>query len=464
MPRVAIVISICCPHFSDKTEFLLTLAKVLSTWGNCVQVVLAGREACSHIIRLQNDGRLCEGAFLAFLSRIRALAPLVEPACIITDKELEFEVDQIWSGLAGHVSEQRAFGPYRLQDICESSVFRRLRMQPGSDAGPAGNEEFRRAKDSYQKDTIRHILYYRRLWAKDVPDAVVYFGGNFHQDRAAFVVCKELSIPCAAIESSFIPDRLYFDPSGIAGNRGAIATFATRDGKASHNTFVPDETRISLAALLCESLGIGGARIKKRAEERNAIRNRLGIGPRDHLALFLGQVPYDTAVIGDGGDFRNSMEAVKHVVLAISGFREWRLLVRFHPKDDTGLVEQLIPILCKETKQIVANHYAAKGLYESLIASDAVITVNSQAGLQAAWLGLPVLVLGHAFYSARGFTIDIMGKRELLRDGLEGLFRRRGIDLSDAVLTYMSYVASHFLMKVQQVEDTASRVVQMIHN
>jgi hypothetical protein len=419
-------------------------------------VVLAGRAACSHIIRLHNDSDLCARTFAQFLSRIVRLASTIEPTCIIFDAELEREVERIWATQVNRPSEQRTFAKCRLREICESSVLRRLQRPPESSLREA-DYQFQKVENDYQKDTIRHLIYYRRIWENRPPAAVVHFGGHFHQDRAAFLVCRELSIPCVAIESSFIPNQLYFDPAGVTGHTGAMS----KVDPAHYAQPVSEEQRNSIDGLLQESLDVDAPRIGRRPMERDAIRARLGVAPLDRVALFLAQVPYDSAVIADGGDFRNQLDTIENLVASLWPSNEWRLLVRAHPKDDTGLVEKRSSKLWKEKGWLIVDAQSVRSLYEQIIASDVAITVNSQAALQAAWLGVPVLVLGRASYSAKGFTIDIAGQGPSLGTGLEMLLRRRQKDERHAVMSYLGRMITKYLVQIRDVDNAASRVIRL---
>lgn len=433
----------------------MKVAQSLGELGNSVQLVLAGREACSHIIRLQNNERLCEEAFLKFLLRINQPLPLIVPNSLVSDTDLEAEVERIWAAQVSVKSEQRAFGAYRLREISKLSVLRRLRSAPG---GESKNASLSDVEDSYQKDTLRHLLYYKRLWHNQQPDIVLYFGGHFHQDRSAFLICRELSIPSVAVESCFIPNLLYFDPAGVSGSRGAISRADIIHTLEAIET-VPQCSLIN--ALLHESLGVNEARINVRSEERLAIRSRLGIQPNEKVAIFLCQVPYDAAVIEDGGDYHNQAFAIENVVGCLVSFVGWKTLIRLHPKDDTLVVKDCISKLQQTTNILIPNQVSTLSLYESVIASDAAITVNSQAALQASWLGLPVLILGNAFYSAKGFTTDILGQHELLHAGINATLTQGRTTSNQEVVSYLCEMHSQYLLNINDIASATSRITQM---
>ncbi len=211
MASVCIFLSVCCPHFEDKRELLIGLASELASRGVRTTLALAGKEACSHIIRLGGDSTECEFWFESVRSRIAARATHLTAEVVGDRPELEAEVERLW--LEATDATERTVRGLRLSEICRVSVVRRL-------------STFASAEDvetAFQKDTARHLIYYRELIQRQQPDIAVYFGGHFHQDRTAFIACREAAVPTIAIETSLVPGCIYWDRDGVTGTRGAMS-------------------------------------------------------------------------------------------------------------------------------------------------------------------------------------------------------------------------------------------------
>jgi capsule polysaccharide modification protein KpsS len=142
-------------------------------------------------------------------------------------------------------------------------------------------------------------------------------------------------------------------------------------------------------------------------------------------------------------------------------FVGWKTLIRLHPKDDTLVVKDCISKLQQTTNILIPNQVSTLSLYESVIASDAAITVNSQAALQASWLGLPVLILGNAFYSAKGFTTDILGQHELLHAGINATLTQGRTTSNQEVVSYLCEMHSQYLLNINDIASATSRITQM---
>ncbi|MEO8383453.1 MAG: hypothetical protein ABI779_27600 [Acidobacteriota bacterium] len=424
-----VCVSVCCPHFEDKRELLLGLAEEFMARGVATTVVLAGKSPCSHIIRLGGDDSKCELWFNRFKGRATAS---VATEVVGAQPLLEAEVEDIWKRIVDE--RPRVWETYRLDLIARVSIMRRR-------LGPLTEDDQRVLRDDYEKDTLRHLIYYRHILRRSKAEVMVYFGGQFHQDHTAFLATREARISAYAIEKSFVPGCVYFDEAGVTGARGAIGARALL-----HETkcmVVAVDQRVAVDQLMARSFHLSEVGLPH--VDRARIRGEMGLGLDDRLVLFLGQIEHDSSLITDGGAFSDQGVAVSAVHSAVLSLSRTTLVVRPHPKSKTpgdmasAMASSLGLRVVREEERPLPT------LLVALHAADVVVTVNSQAGLQAAWLGIPVVTLGHAFYSGQGFTVEAGGHLELLQGCLAAaLSTSRGAWQSSAV-SYISAIRRHMV-------------------
>ena len=61
--------------------------------------------------------------------------------------------------------------------------------------------------------------------------------------------------------------------------------------------------------------------------------------------------------------------------------------------------------LANDSDRIMIDHENQYDTYDLMQKSDVAVTLNSQAGLEAAIRGVPAVVAGQAFYGGLGFTL-----------------------------------------------------------
>ncbi len=458
--RVCFVVSACCPVFSSVLDLFIRVGRAAKLRGLDPCFVLGGDETCSHIIRLDGNRARCSIAFRAALDALRAA---FGPGAVVTpaeDLSLPAAVEESWAHVSGCPSRERVVSGVDLYELCRASVARRLRTPPGSLLTPNPPNEEETISD-FQHDALRHLIFYRRAFETWQPSRVCYFGGHFHQDRAAYVVCRELGIPALALEASFVPGMLYCDDHGVTGNRGGMAQ-DTRHWQEVHPPNTAD--RETVDNLMWRSFQLYGS-APLRDASRETIRKDLGTTSNERILLFICQAPFDSSVISDGGEFANQLSAVLAVSRAIEHQRDTRLIVRFHPtasEFERAWIASPLSVRHPQTLLSANDAYLRLSLYETLLASDGAVTVNSQTGLQAAWMGVPVLTLGVAFYAAKGFTIDLHGQRAMLDGGIAAVLRAcRRREPSPALVAFIDWLRREYLVESDDTETLAQRLASI---
>jgi len=136
------------------------------------------------------------------------------------------------------------------------------------------------------------------------------------------------------------------------------------------------------------------------------------------FVLVIGQVYSDAAVLFGSRESWSYLDMIQ-AVLTHSRPLNQRVLLKLHPKEFTGCdpinntpYQQLTYRKLTDTKALDANHTAIVDTqnkydtYDLIRRCSCLVTLTSQTGLEAATLGIPVIVCGRAFYSAMGFTLS----------------------------------------------------------
>ena len=244
------------------------------------------------------------------------------------------------------------------------------------------------------------------------------------------------SVPCLAIENTSRPDRVIWDN---------IASYACVDN-LSRNYYFRYKNLVSSSTVLNYRDMFTSEFIRNKSEEHRSCRyndcqsNELN---QKNYVLFLGQVYTDAATINCLNDWSSPLELLEYVV-------DWciargvELVVKLHPKELCGRDTITDKNYEKLTyRKIADNPRLATKLDKcayidsentldtvSLIKSSAfVVTLTSQAGIEAAILGKAVVIGGRSTYSGLGFTYDAPSPW-LLDAQLSQAWSNKNLDLS----------------------------------
>ena len=137
--------------------------------------------------------------------------------------------------------------------------------------------------------------------------------------------------------------------------------------------------------------------------------------------LFLGQVYNDAAVVfGLRDAFASQSHIIEHLVEIVAEM-DANLDIRLHPKECSGIkgddmekltvrkleehvrkghVRDILPVIKNNSLKYTLDDCRTYVTYDLIRAADVVVVTNSQAGLEAAALGKPIITVGEAFYGA----------------------------------------------------------------
>lgn len=259
---------------------------------------------------------------------------------------------------------------------------------------------------------LTHVLTLARFR----PDLVVLVQGYEPVNAAVRAAAIELSIPLISIENTARSDRFVWDNvSGTTTPLNLSQNYYARFSKTISSSAI-QEFRDSLRAVLNQA---------KSADHESPC----GVNPSNFdrpYVLFLGQVFSDSSVIFGLMGWQSPIEILKFLV-DWSDAHGYQTVVKLHPKEHLGsspitnkpynrltyrkmLEDASLQEALVKNRSLVdsTNEF---GTYELIEKASIVVTVNSQAGLEAAMLGKPVVTCGKAFYGNLGFTLDAPNSR-----------------------------------------------------
>jgi len=244
------------------------------------------------------------------------------------------------------------------------------------------------------------------------PELVVLVQGYEPVNAVARAAALNLGIPALAIENTAINSRMLWDNvSAITTNRSLAANYYWR-----YRQSISEEA----VSGFVESF-TSGLRGSKSAEHSAPVGSTAPDCGRPNV-LFLGQVFTDSSIVFGLGPWLSPLDVIEATVDWCQQ-QGYRLLLKLHPKESMGnatitdkpydrLTYRRIqgrPALMQalEENQAIVDVDNRFDTYALLFQSDIAVTINSQAGLEAALFGKPAVVCGDAFYRGLGFTLDV---------------------------------------------------------
>lgn len=173
--------------------------------------------------------------------------------------------------------------------------------------------------------------------------------------------------------------------------------------------------------LVARRAGVGTAERYFDTQEDNpdALRDALALPGRGRILSLFANIAWDTGALGRDIGFLSMIDWVTSAVLAARQLDDATLVVRVHPGEtrwgtNQDLEEAIISrvgTLPENVRLIRADQPLSS--YALLVASDVAFVYTTTVGLEAANMGVPVVVAGTTHYRGLGFTWDIESPAEL---------------------------------------------------
>jgi len=285
-------------------------------------------------------------------------------------------------------------------------------------------EEQTAANPERKRSYLNHAEKAAELLLRDLkrfrPHMIMTAQGYGIESMLARNEAAKRSIPLLALENTALKDRVLWEPiSGVTVNRNIGQNLFWRyDGVTSQTE----------ADAFCESI-IRTTKQNKQDEHRSPERQWQAadacIGP---TVLYLGQVYTDSSLLyGCYPDF--GPESVVEALYDWCDGHGARLVLKLHPKEAKGIAPvthqpydkltlRRLEAVFQEQRSLnrnwvtvdSENEWDTYGLIER---ADIVVTINSQAGLEAAIRGKRVVTCGRCFYAGMDFTDDVKNPKQL---------------------------------------------------
>lgn len=304
-----------------------------------------------------------------------------------------------------------------LYGVCDE-----LQMQPWEI--DEKDPEHRSIALKYYHDFVMYQYGLNQLNERVRPSFFVYCQGYMTGAYACRRFAIESDVPFLALENTSDETRLLWDNvSGVSVNRTLARNYFWR-----------------MQDICSEEQVMGYCRDKIRNIRSNKLEEHVSgealLGARNRpFLLYLGQVYTDTSLL-----FSSLRELTPEVVVQTLSKQAdelgMDLVVKLHPKEDGSnssmakvpydrlSYRKLLSVLSnEELVRVIIDYDNRFDTYQLIQDASLVVTINSQAGLEGALFGKPVVTCGYGNYTDFGFTYECTNPEELRESVNAGLCR-----------------------------------------
>ena len=254
----------------------------------------------------------------------------------------------------------------------------------------------------YQSSTI--LKAYNFIWQHFKPHLAMTWNGVTLFQKTLSLLAHTHDVPVLFFERGLLPQTLYVDTEGV-NYKSSLA------GDKWFNNKIPYSSgkKIAMAKDYCQKIKAEKKSVVDIGEKKSVreIKKKLNIRASDKVILFPMQIEADSNILYFSPHYSKMIEIIKDIQRAIAQFKDIQLIVKLHPEDKNRLNE--LRSLTNNSTHLLDD----VNLYSLFELADLIITVNSTVGLEALLFEKPVIVLGKAIYSEKGFTYDLLEKQNL---------------------------------------------------
>jgi len=267
---------------------------------------------------------------------------------------------------------------------------------------------------------------------------------------------RRRNIPTWYCERGPLPGSWYADPKGVNGGSSLVGTTHPPLANALKTPLPPGRRRAVLAAL--EALTASGSSAWDQPPLKSPLawRSELGIASDRQILFFPLQVDVDTNMRFFSPHFASSLDALRAV--AEQAGPEWFLLVKPHPKGTypAGGIEH---VLGDRTRGRCVSRI---NLHDAIGLAELTVTINSTAGIEAAWRNKPVLQLGRGILTGHHIACELDPSRPLNAQLHEAVdVWRHEPDRYERALRLFDYLQREYLLSADSLDD-ANRLLDRL--
>ena len=247
-------------------------------------------------------------------------------------------------------------------------------------------------------------------------DLVINFHGYLLFDALIRYVAIRRDCPVIGWEVTGHKERLVWDSvSGITINRNMARNIYWRYEGVFSPAIVNDYAEKYIN-------GLSGIKRKEHASAEQEYRSQNG----RKLILFLAQVYTDASLLFAPDSIKNPVSLMASLVQYVNLHEDYELFIKIHPKEISGqepvtakyyngissrkLQEKLKAQKIPFSSSVFIDDKNSYNTYSLIEQSDLVVSINSQAALEATIFGKKVVACSAAFFAGLGFTYDYQGE------------------------------------------------------
>ncbi|MFT4060127.1 MAG: hypothetical protein QM652_11340 [Legionella sp.] len=249
------------------------------------------------------------------------------------------------------------------------------------------------------------IKYWSNFLSKSKKyDFAFIFSGCLTYSRSLIELLKKTSTRVFILESFFTGNEYYIEErfSPLPNNSLLANSNYYNSIKIDMDSYIKDRAKAINKYLLADNLNV------KQPEAQQNLPFKKG-----EYILILGQVVNDFSLLNYRNSSISSLAIYVEFIEKILDSTDIKIIFKAHPWEN-----KKANLNSPVTSSYIKGHFSAFlegrlaviedfNLQELLNGAYCVVTINSQAGIEAAYHGIKPIVLGNAFYGNKGFTHDI---------------------------------------------------------
>jgi len=258
----------------------------------------------------------------------------------------------------------------------------------------------------------------------DIPsqDYCCIFSGSLIYSKVLIELLKKHTTEPVLLESFFTGSEYYFEKKyeHLPNNSDLAYSTYYKSIKIENDLNEYDLDRIKAANKILLS---NNKNVQQPVESPE-----FGFSNENPVVLIIGQVVNDFSVLGTAGPL-STISQYKKIINGVLECSNYNVVFKAHPWESSKIGVEA-PITKEELRSCLRDNYKDRviivedyNLELALGQSDLVITLCSQAAIEAAFNGFKPVQLGNAFYGRKGFTHDYSSVECFIKDFKKGLVR-----------------------------------------
>lgn len=290
---------------------------------------------------------------------------------------------------------------------------------------------------------------FSKLLAFLKPQGVFIWNGLFLPTRVCAEVAKMSGAKVYFSEEAYFPQTMIIDEEGV--NAASCLCGEKWNEIAQKELSEAELNELNRFLDIFHSRGLSRVERGKKLN-RAEVYSQIGIPSDKKIVFYPAQVEVDTNTILFSPNYRGNKDVIKEITGVISRYSQYHLVVKVHPREE-GEADEYRKIL-GDSGTVVGG----MNIHSLIEASDIIMVTNTTVGLEALTYYKPVIVLGKAIYSGKGFTFDVSG-----RDELDAVFRKvvekpfLSQKMKDSLQKFLLHLINEYLYYIEDNDFTRKR-------